>query len=464
MQFAYSIRMVAVPELRCISRLQTCGKQIGARCAIGQQQATGSEQFIKSISHIRKTTMQPALNRPWMSSESSDRLQQTQLPQECGNALINEPLLERIIIDDDARFADLADEWNRLLARCAAPTVFMRWEWHHTWWQVYAGCRDRLHIITWRCNGELVGLLPLYRKPCHLIPGRVCLRLLGTGESRVDEVVTEYADLLLEPRLSAEIGALATDYLLQFKGWTRIEMSCLLEGSALHQALTRDGRRPSRASVAGYRYRTRLDVDDSRYLEQLGSSRAKRIRRSRRAVEKAGGLLSSAVETVEGFDQAFQELADLNHERQAHKGRKSVFASERFRRFHQLLCRRLHVEGAVDIVRFRLGSRLLAVLYCFYDGDTCYYYQSGFARRDANRFMPLTLAHLAEMQRNRQAGRHYYDFMRGDADSYKRDFNCDTHAMVDISVYRWQWQSLLATLYRRSRSRLARARHLIPSL
>ncbi|ASJ75597.1 GNAT family N-acetyltransferase [Granulosicoccus antarcticus] len=361
--------------------------------------------------------------------------------------------LDREIVTHIDDFRNLEAEWTALGSRSRSACVFMQWEWHYTWWQIYAGKRDKLHIVTWRRGGELVGLLPMYRQASLIIPGNTCLRFIGTGEKAIDEVATEYGDLLADNRLDSAISTLAAEYLHQFDGWVRVELFCMLEDSLLNIAL-QAGQHPALLTrSSGLRYRLRLPKDEETYLESLGSSRAKRIRRSQRAVLREGGLELTVVDSVAGFDSAFRELAELNHERQAHMRRKSVFASTRFRQFHQQLCARLHATDAADIIRIHLGSRLLAVLYCFYDGQTCHYYQSGFSRKDSNRFMPLTLAHLMEMQRSRQAGKEFYDFMRGEPPTYKEDFNCETSPMIDVACYRWAWQKAMAVVYRRTRAK-----------
>ncbi len=364
--------------------------------------------------------------------------------------------LDREVVTTLEDFKNLALEWAALGQRSRSACVFMQWEWHYTWWQVYAGKRDSLHIITWRRRGELVGLLPLYRRAGSLISSNACLRLIGTGESAIDEVATEYGDVLADDQLESEIAALAADYLQRFNGWTQVKLFCMLEDSVLYPALRTGQNGQILLRSSGLRFRLRLPEDELTYLDNLGGSRAKRIRRSQRAALREGGIKATAVDSVDGFDQAFHELAELNHERQAHMRRKSVFASPRFRQFHQKLCVRLHVTGAADIVRFHIGSRLLAVLYCFYDDDTCHYYQSGFTRKDSNRFMPLTLAHLMEMQRSRDAGMRYYDFMRGEPPTYKEEFDCETSALVDVAVYRWQWQRVMAVAYRHLRATVAK--------
>lgn len=401
--------------------------------------------------------MQPAVNSPDNPSPEEPIASESLNGRSRVPVLGTVATLDREIVTDPAVFKALATEWARLQSRCDGSSVFMRWEWHYTWWQVYAGEHDHLHIITWRRDGELVGLLPLYRQACGIVPGRACLRLVGTGELAIDEVATEYGDVLVDVSVQAQVATLAANYLQQFNGWTRIEMSCLMENSVLHQALLAGGRSHVRQRSAGLRYRLSLPGNESDYLDSLGASRAKRIRRSQRAAEKDGGLVRSSINSPDCFDSAFRELAELNHERQAHMKRKSVFASRRFGEFHQKLSRQLFAEGAADIARFHVGTRLLAVLYCYYDADSCYYYQSGFTRKDSNRYMPLTLAHLMEMQRSREAGRQYYDFMRGEPPTYKEEFNCETHAMVDVSVYRWRWQCSLARANRQLRARARKA-------
>lgn len=359
-------------------------------------------------------------------------------------------LLTLHLVTDADTFKSLSGEWSELVVKCHRASVFMQWEWHYTWWQVYASRRDRLHIVTFRLGGTLVGLLPLYRQ-AGFLPGSTCLRLIGTGESKSDEVASEYGDLLCVDSLSQEISARLASHLAGFSAWNTLELHCLLADSLLLEAI-RGGDNPHvLIRSAGLRYRLVLDSDADLHLGCLEASRARRIARSQRALQKGGGLRSVHIESAASFDKAFQELAELNHERQTHKQRKSVFASQRFRRFHHALCQRLYPTGSADIIRYYLGSRLLAVLYCFYDDESCHYYQSGFARKDANRFMPLTHAHIMEIQRNRDAGRHYYDFMRGNPSSYKAEYNCETTPMVDVSAYHWRWQRRLASIYRWSR-------------
>jgi len=136
---------------------------------------------------------------------------------------------------------------------------------------------------------------------------------------------------------------------------------------------------------------------------------------------------------LQDANDVLKAVSELSDQRQQHTGRaKSAFASTRFLQFHHRILPLLYQLDGADVQHFYLNDELCAALYCFYDDSSCHYYQSGFVQSMANRYMPLTVAHLMEIERNREAGRRYYDFMRGDDDSYKKDFNCDITPMVNM--------------------------------
>jgi len=354
------------------------------------------------------------------------------------NKLVEETLLQRSIVGDSDTFAGMADEW-RALSKQASASFFMNWEWHYTWWQVYSTPGDRLYLVRFTLGDKLVGLLPMYSRRPNLAL-RHTLMFLGTGEAREDEVATEYLDLISHPDHRSDVAKAAVGWLSSCEQWGIVELRFLLEDALLVQAYReRAGMMTIERSV-GYRYRVPLELDEAAHLEKISKSRTKRMERSRRALARDGGFEQISVTSATELNKAFHFLAELNHERQAHKQRKSVFASEKFNRFHRLLIELVIGHEGVNIHQFKLKHSLLAVIYCFYDEQTCYYYQSGFSKREANKYMPLTFAHLAEMQRNREAGRRYYDFMRAEPPSYKEDFGCEATPMLTTFIFCSKWR------------------------
>ena len=330
-------------------------------------------------------------------------------------------------------FADLKDLWCSLTAASGA-SFFLSWEWHYTWWQVYSTPKDRLYIVQFHIEGQLVGILPTYSRKQSLL-GPHTLQFLGTGEARADEVATEYLDVIAHPEHSQRVANAALDWMASFLAWNKVELRFMLDEAALVTAYqARDDLFVLERKV-GFRYRADLSRDENEHLEGLGKSRLKRLNRSRRALARDGGLIQQSINSAVELDYAFQQLAALNHERQAYKNRKSVFASDKFNRFHRALFEQVYDSGRVNIHQFKLNHKLLAVTYCFYDETTCYYYQSGFVQRMANKYMPLTFAHLVEMQRNRENGKLYYDLMRAEPPSYKEDFGCETTPMLTTFLF-----------------------------
>jgi len=360
--------------------------------------------------------------------------------------------LQISVISDAQEFAAMTDEW-RAFAATGSACFFMSWEWHYTWWQVYSEQSDRLYLVRFTHGDTLVGLLPLYARR-HGLSLKRTLMFLGTGEAREDEVATEYLDIIAHPNCSAQVADAAVGWLSECAEWGSVELRYLLDDALLVQAYRARSDLFVHERSVGFRYRVDLAGDEQAHMAKFSSSRRKRIERSRRALVKDGGLKQVSVTSHAELSHAISQLAQLNHERQSDKARKSVFASTKFKDFHQRLVSRVFDSGTVNVHQFTLGPSLLAAVYCFYDQQTCYYYQSGFSKRAANRYMPLTFAHLAEAQRNREAGRKYYDLMRAEPPSYKEDFGCESTPMLNTFIFCSHFGRAKFTLLRTVRRKL----------
>ncbi len=364
------------------------------------------------------------------------------------------------VVDTLAGFEALKPEWQALSGSDRHSSVFMEWDWHHAWWQIFASSHDRLHIITLRREQALVAVLPMYRKRSRLSMGP-SLHLIGTGEARAEEVATEYGDLLMVAGLDEDTrlrwASCVMQHLVGFSDWYRVNFMCLLNESWILRAARRsEGSLTRIESPAGRRYRARLADGEDAHFERMGASRGRRILRSRKAAEKCGGLTrSSLVETPDGTSH-FDELVRLNNERLDSRGKRSSFSAVRFEEFHRELIRRWGDTGRADVICYDIGGATRAAIYCFADGHTCHYYQSGFSLEGANRFMPLTLAHLTEMQHRRNAGYQWYDLMRGTPPSYKEEFGCESEPMWNLSMYRSARARRIHLLFRRYRAWLVR--------
>ena len=77
-----------------------------------------------------------------------------------------------------------ATTWNGLLARTAAPVLFLTWQWQEHWWRAFGDGRLLRLLRVSDSSGQLMGLLPLYAESGGT------LRIVGGVD------VSDYLDLL----------------------------------------------------------------------------------------------------------------------------------------------------------------------------------------------------------------------------------------------------------------------------
>ncbi|MFQ5964187.1 MAG: GNAT family N-acetyltransferase [Candidatus Scalinduaceae bacterium] len=64
------------------------------------------------------------------------------------------------IVTDYQAFRKLRSEWNALLSKSQANTIFLTWEWLDAWWQSYRATEQPFIILCRNVQGELIGIAP----------------------------------------------------------------------------------------------------------------------------------------------------------------------------------------------------------------------------------------------------------------------------------------------------------------
>ena len=105
-------------------------------------------------------------------------------------------------------FLSLRAEWNALLETSASNCVFLTHEWLSTWWKHLADGR-RLHVVTARKDGNLIGVLPLAERApqfARMMP-RI-LEFLGSGV-----IGSDYLDTIVAKESECEVMDAFADHL-----------------------------------------------------------------------------------------------------------------------------------------------------------------------------------------------------------------------------------------------------------
>lgn len=355
------------------------------------------------------------------------------------------------VIDSHVALSSLRDEWNRLLDDSSAQGVCLRWEWLHTWWEIYAADNARLCVLLVRENGgRLVGLAPFYvqiEKKFGL--GVRTLRFLGTGEAESEEVASEYLDIAALRGFEERVAQRVWEFLRGARCWDQLVFNDVLNDS-LVLATLRQFLEAERIFVVservGVRYSVGVPPNWEEYIARLGPGAAKRLPYKRRKLERAGHVTMKTVTRPEEMDQAFEELVRLHQLRWQTQGAQGVFASTRFTDYHRRLMRMLLARGELRLRFLSLDGVNIAVLYNLRHKDTEYFYQGGSDMGRASKHSPGLVAHLYAIESAIHDGLKQYDFMKGGTDSYKTDFGCEESPMHDMRVFARSWRGRILAL------------------
>lgn len=350
-------------------------------------------------------------------------------------------------------FLVLRDKWQFLLSKSTQNNVFLSWEWHYTWWQCFSKPKDKLQILLIESNDTIVGIAPLYLQ--HTILTGKTLRFIGTGEPEADEVVTEYLDFIALSGHEQTVIDTVYACLLEHRTWQRVEFNYVLQNYLCHEVAEKLTENFSlKPQLIGKTFSTPLEDSETQYREtRLSSSRNKRLKRCLNALNKdGGGLVRILIENESEIDSHLSILQSLHDERWSAKNKSSIFESQQFMSFHRKLLTLLLPQNKANIALYYLNEKPLAALYVMYSSTDCHYYQSGFSKERENRYMPLFVSHITEMNAARTQGLTRYDFMRGSEVSYKSDFGCDGTDMFDLTVYRRRAELNLVTMVNNIRS------------
>ena len=298
------------------------------------------------------------------------------------------------LVTDAERFRALEPEWRDLWQRSRA-TPFQSPMWLVPWWQTYG--TGELHTIAVRDNNRLATLAPLFvvRDDDESLG-----MLAGTGNS-------DYTDILgaAEPVMEAiaEIDCQMWD-LQQLRSSSPLLSARAPQGWS--DAISEHDRCPV----------LKIENAGEDLANLISTHFRKKLRYYRRALSRAGEV---TVETCDAtnIDQFLAALFELHAARWQRRGLPGVLAAEVDQQFHRAATRALLDAGALRMYATRISGRIVAVFYGMSNGETVYYYLSGYdPELEKLSIGTLIVAHAIEQAVH--DGAREFDFLRG-AEDYK---------------------------------------------
>ena len=318
---------------------------------------------------------------------------------------------------DTSGFEVLAEEWNGLLHRSTADTIFLTLEYQRTWWH-HLG-EGELLVLAVRDDGELVGIAPLFATDNP--QGQRVLATVGCVD------VSDYLDLIVaQGREEAVYAALLNHLAYQLSpprrgGWDLLDL-CNIHQDSLTLAML-----PILAKERGWAVSTarqevcpvvRLPGTWEEYLHTLEGKQRREIRRKLRRAEGEAALRWYIVGPEHDLETEVEDFLDLMA---ASTPEKAAFLTPRMRGFFRQLARVAYDAGWLQLAFLEIEGRKAAAYFDFIYNNRVLVYNSGLDWRSFPRFGAGFVLTAYCIRHAIERGREAFDFMRG-SERYKYQF------------------------------------------
>ncbi|PKK84309.1 MAG: hypothetical protein CVT49_04050 [candidate division Zixibacteria bacterium HGW-Zixibacteria-1] len=328
-----------------------------------------------------------------------------------------------IKIDSLEGFEKLMPVWSELLERSDFDSIFITYEWLHTWWQVYGGSHD-LFILAVKDSDSFIGLAPLMRTNYG---GKKIIQFIGTPNADYCDFIGTNKNIIISSVLS-----FLKQHILD---WDSIEFSQIPEESISRTALESYARQENmlfRMKVIETCYAFKYDGGEEK-RKDFSLKRGTSLKRFINFFEKMDGL---GLEHYRDANQIAEMLPQFYHSHSVRWKDRLVggkFESRENRQFHDALVKALAPKVILRLIVLNHGNTPLAYLYAFdykkrlnlYNIATESYYE----KKSAG----VILLHLLTEQTVRE-GHDVIDFSRGEGGHKERFVNSSSNN-YQIKIY-----------------------------
>jgi len=328
-------------------------------------------------------------------------------------------------------FDTLKEEWNALVARSHADTIFTSWEWHYHWWQAYHP--GDLWVLSIRTEDDhLVGLASWFIQH-DPVRGRV-VRHIGC------EDVTDYLDVIVDRDCQEPVYQALVDYVDAHAGdFDHFDLCNMPGDSATPELLGR------LLSEKGYKTEIRqqdvcpiipLPEDFEIYLERLDKKQRHEIRRKLRRADgqrQMGDLDWYIVTDEHDLNVEIDHFIRLMAA--SHPEKAEFLTDDQHTTFFRSIIPAALEKGWLQLNFLRINSEPVAAYLNFDYGNRILVYNSGLDPEQYGHLSPGIVLLAYNIQHAIELGRETFDFLRGD-EQYKYRMGAADTAVMNLRVSR----------------------------
>lgn len=330
------------------------------------------------------------------------------------------------LFTDPFIFAQLAHEWDDLLARAVVPSIFLSHRWQGIWWH-YLGNGNLLLITVRDEANRLRGLAPMF---CSQ-EGPECISFIGCVD------VSDYLDLIVDRSCAEAVYRTLWEFMCSphMPTWEVLNLCNIPAVSPTCEQLSALARAAGfTSSVIQESVCPVITLPDSweAYLATLDKKQRHEIRRKLRRAEESAEVHWYVLEQPEAVATHVESFIELHQKSTAEK---RDFWDERMIEFFRAISRSFAEVGWLKLYFIEFNGERAAAFMCFDYRDEILIYNSGY---DPERFAwlsPGIVLNARIIEHAIQLGRHRLDFLRGD-EEYKFRFGAIPEPVYRLRIER----------------------------
>jgi len=287
--------------------------------------------------------------------------------------------LKAELTEDISGLNFLEPEWNDLLSRSKVDTIFLTWEWIHSWFEVVGETVKPFIVSVRGSDRRLLGIAPFYIVHYRLVgvvPYKV-LRFAGDYASGMD-----YPDWIVDQESEGAVTTAIVELLADVrKRWDCIWMSNVSGWTGAEERILKTCRE------AGFHCHTRprvfayVDLPEKMesYLKMLSGNRRQQLARQTRKILGRKGASNTKVVDTHQLPRFLDYLFDLHNRRWAVLGKKGTFERKpNEARFYREFTPRAFDKGWLRLYGLEKDGELKAVQIGYVYNRIYFQIQEGF--------------------------------------------------------------------------------------
>ncbi|KZZ35579.1 MULTISPECIES: GNAT family N-acetyltransferase [unclassified Oleiphilus] len=346
-------------------------------------------------------------------------------------------------------------KWKELLPYCQ-HNFFQSIPWVETWLEALPN-QHPVYLVSCSVNGTpLSGMIISFNKTVRLhIVHSDGLYLNNTGDTHLDELTTEYNQILVNRTLSKANqndvikGLLA--HLDKIANWNEVFLPALASETR-DNLISLPPLLNTRLKLVKTTKSYFVDLDKIResdldYLKLLSSNKRSQIKRSISGYQQSSNIEVQEAESTGQAITMLEELAELHQIEWTKRGKAGAFSNTFFFNFHRKLITDYFDSDYIQVLKIHTKDNIIGYLYNFlYQGEVLFY-QCGFNYTDINKLKPGLTSHYFAILLNAKKGYNKYDFLAGES-QYKSSLATESNNLSWILLQKNHKRFIIENLLR----------------